>query len=462
MIINKAGRTRGRGMSLAAAARFRVHYTVRYITEGGQQAAPLDANGQALRFTNLASDDPESVIQAMENWKTLRSSITDPVQHFIISPEKADRVLSAAEWQQAIDTYREARGLGDAPYIAQLHQDGHDGRHPQHLHLVFLRIRSDGSAVSDSWDSAVCRKAAREIEARLGLQVNAGAAESSKYNGRDKHTKRDRAGERQGFTPEQTHVDPARVHQAIARSASVAELRKNLAAEGIDMRTRTRDGGIYAWSLRNTYGPKEWVSGSKLTPSNELGWQKVADQLTANREANRAGRPTPAPSAHAQAWPPRQRRANGYKKGRAGSGGLGAGAGQQPPRQLADQAEQAVAEGLAMLKDLLGRIGRRQRSVFSADFGRKAVAEQIAEARAILAADVAKTDSITANSAEDRQPPAISSTELLEPSSTSPSTTAATEQAAAIEAHRRRLAIEQAARAARAAVHPVHPRPTER
>lgn len=348
MIIKSVGGKRKPSISATAAARNRVGHTVRYITRESTKAGaiPTDSQNEPLRFSNLAATDLDGMIAEMEAWKTLRPGITDPVRHIVLSPEKDDRALTRADWQQAIDAYREERELGDAPYLAEAHTDGHDGRHAQHLHLTFLRIRSDGSVVPDSWDSSVHRAASRKIEERLGLTVNAGALESEKFNGANRHQNRDRSGERQGLIPEQTHVDPTAVQRAIANAISIKSLRENLKSEGIEMRTRQRDGGqVYAWSLRNIDGPREWTSGSKLSPGGDFGWAKISSQLDTNRDSQAPDRSIE--SDPGRRWPIRLRGPN-----------LAAGQ-RHPPRRLTEAAQQSVAEGFEILRQLLALGARR-------------------------------------------------------------------------------------------------------
>lgn len=348
MIIKSVGGKKKPQISARTAARNRVGHTVRYITRDSEKsgAIPTDSDGQPLRFSNLAATDLTGMTAEMEVWKTLRPGITDPVRHVVFSPEKGDRPLTRAEWQQAIDAYREERELGDAPYLAEVHTDGHDTRHSQHLHLVFLRIRSDGSAVPDAWDSTVHRAASRRIEQLLGLTVNSGALESEKYNGANRHQSRDRSGERQGLTPERIHVDPTAVQRAISNATSIKSLREKLRAEGIEMRTRQRDGGqVYAWSLRNIDGPREWTSGSKISPGGDFGWAKTSAQLDANRDNQTPDRD--AESAPGRRWPARLRGPN-----------LAAGQ-RRPPRRLTEAAQQSVAEGFEILRQLLALGTRR-------------------------------------------------------------------------------------------------------
>lgn len=381
MIIKSVGGRVKPGISRQAAARARVRHTVNYVSK---HETLQDASGNDLRFTNMASDAPADAIQTMEAWRTLRPQITDPVRHIVFSPEASDHLLTRDEWQAAIDEYRQARGLGDAPYLAHVELDEHDtGRHPQHLHLVFLRIKSDGEAVPGSWDSSVHRAASRAIESRLGLAVNAGADPTQKFNGRDRHRARDRAAERAGIPAERAHVDPAIVQACIDQAQSKNQLAHLLREQGIQCRFREREGGIYAWSLRNANGPKEscWTSGSKLTTSNEFGWGQVAPQLAANKVAG-GEKKVQRLTAVIKRFEPRP--------GRARVGGLGrssAASASKKPQTLDQNLDAAMSESLDFLKSLLMQIGHRPRTTFSQEFAKKSLADKLAEAKAILAKD---------------------------------------------------------------------------
>lgn len=249
----------------------------------------------AMIFTNCSSIDHKLVAKEMAAWADLNTRITDPTRHVIFSPEPGDRTLTSADWQRMIDIYKEERGLGDALYYAVVHSDGHADRHSQHMHLYFIRIKSDGKAVPDKHDIYPHRRSARRIEKELGLKINPKADPdfdptqkeglSAKeldyaFTGRSRQTHRDLSAQRRGETD--WRVDPEKVQNAINNSISIKQLRHNLKEVGIECRMRQREGGVYAWSLRNE-GTKEWTHGSKLVNGNAFGWAKVQDQLDTNK-----------------------------------------------------------------------------------------------------------------------------------------------------------------------------------
>lgn len=349
MIVKGVGGKIRRGISRKAAARARVAHTVKYISKN---EVLQDASGQRLRFTNMESDAPEAAIAAMESWKTLRPSITDPVRHIIISPEAHDRPLTREDWQKAIDIYREKRGLGDAPYLAQVELDEHEtGRHPQHLHLVFIRVKSSGEPVPDSLDARVNFQASREIEAALGLIENAG--KDKMFNGASRAKNRDRAAERAGLSPAESAPDLEKIQQAIAESASAGQLFHKLKEQGIEAQFARRGGDenaqVVGWKLRQIDGPPEWTSGSKLDQDSSLSWGKVEARLAQNRVENTQARLDKLQAIH----PHGPRRAR-----------VPAAAGQPPRRaeSLDAAVERAAAEGLEYLKQILGMLAQRPAS----------------------------------------------------------------------------------------------------
>ncbi len=245
--------------------------TIRYLSrlnKEGEYNAPL--------LTTFASDDPAGLVAEAEAWGDLNPKLGRKTNHVIFSQELDDKPLTPGQWARAISIYIEQRNMGGVPFVAYLHSDhGREGRLP-HLHVLFMRSRTDGTTAPDANDADVNRATSRAIEREFSLIVN----EGKKYSGSDRNAQRERSAEREGHPPGTWQVDAAVVDRCIQRSRNVRELREALRAEGIEIRVRAREGtGIYAWSLRNVGGPAAWTSGSKLTPNNEFGWAKVQQRL---------------------------------------------------------------------------------------------------------------------------------------------------------------------------------------
>lgn len=314
-----------------------IHFQIKYMARTEDLG---EFNELKPLYTNCAGDSSAEIIREMQAMASLRPELKKATYQVVFSPEAGDRILTGEELRKAIDIYRKKRGLADAPFAAYLHTDGHKDRHEQHVHLMFVRVKSDGSLVKDSWDSSVQREASRQIERELGLKVNAGAGEEHKYNGRDKDVQRQRAAERRGDTVS-PQVDPDVVARAIDQSRNPYELKRKLADAGIECRFRYRNDQIYAWSLRNA-GGKEWTSGSKLTASNTLGWHKVRTQLDTNfadRKPTKTGRKHPT----------RMRGLNATKR-------------PLQTNRIDQLADAGVAEGLEILQQIMSA-GSRKRPI---------------------------------------------------------------------------------------------------
>lgn len=289
MIIIQASQSKERIASKGSGMRSigdRIRYAAR--------TKDLQSEGLSPVYTNCASVTNEGIIAEMEALGSRKPRLKKLTDHVIFSPEVGDRLLSQEEWQKAIGAYREERGLGDAPFAAYLHTDGHEGRHEQHLHLIFLRVKSDGKTVSDSWDSTVNRRTSRRIESELGLIVNAGAAESEKYNGSDRETQRQRRLEAEAAKPKSEPFTPEFVLSVVRKCRTPKQLVWHFAQAGIELNFRYRDEKndgqktgereIYAWSLRRKDGG-DWVAGNAIgDKGNQCGWWKIREILLQNAE----------------------------------------------------------------------------------------------------------------------------------------------------------------------------------
>src|SRR5690606_23821020 len=122
------------GQSLAQRGAQHARHLDNYVSDSGK-IEPA--------YTNLAGQTHEERVAEFEAWRTLNPKITAPMEHRVFSFEKNDREPTPAEIERIIDIFREERGLDDALFAAYPHRDGHDGRNPLHLHLEYIRIKSD-------------------------------------------------------------------------------------------------------------------------------------------------------------------------------------------------------------------------------------------------------------------------------------------------------------------------------
>ncbi len=88
----------------------------------------------------------------------------NPVIHVSLNPHPDDR-LSDEQMGAIAEEYLERMGYGDQPYIIYKHED--IARH--HLHIVSLRIKEDGSKISDKFEYLRSKKITQDLEQKYGL-----------------------------------------------------------------------------------------------------------------------------------------------------------------------------------------------------------------------------------------------------------------------------------------------------
>lgn len=88
-----------------------------------------------------------------------------PMMHISLNPHPDDR-LTDVEYARLAHEYMEKMGFGDMPYLIFKHED--IDRH--HIHIVALRVRPDGTAISDQNNFYRSKDICRELEKKYGLK----------------------------------------------------------------------------------------------------------------------------------------------------------------------------------------------------------------------------------------------------------------------------------------------------
>lgn len=144
--------------------------------------------GKVLATNKIYNDGSGTIniLRAFEDfkmWVPQSTKAEKPMMHISLNPHPDDR-LSDAEYAQLAHEYMEKMGFGDMPFIIVKHED--IDRH--HIHIVALRVRPDGTAISTKNNFYKSKEITRELERKYGLH----------------------AAERQKITPDMpiTKVDP--------------------------------------------------------------------------------------------------------------------------------------------------------------------------------------------------------------------------------------------------------------
>lgn len=128
-------------------------------------------NGRVLATNKIYNDgsgtmDINRIFEDFKLWMPSSTRTEKPMAHISLNPHPEDR-LSEDEYTQLAHEYMEKMGFGDMPYVIVKHED--INRH--HIHIVALRVRPDGTCVSDKNNFYRSKEITRELEKKYGLHT---------------------------------------------------------------------------------------------------------------------------------------------------------------------------------------------------------------------------------------------------------------------------------------------------
>lgn len=149
------------------------------ISVGNSLYGSLVYNGEKINkekgkvlATNKIYNDGSGTInihRAFEDfkmWMPQSTKAEKPMMHISLNPHPDDR-LSDAEYAQLAHEYMEKMGFADMPFLIVKHED--IDRH--HIHIVALRVRPDGTAISTKNNFYKSKEITRELEKKYGLHT---------------------------------------------------------------------------------------------------------------------------------------------------------------------------------------------------------------------------------------------------------------------------------------------------
>ena len=98
-------------------------------------------------------------------WMPSATRTEKPMMHISLNPHPDDR-LSDTDFTRLAHEYMEKMGFADMPYLIVKHED--INRH--HVHIVALRVGTDGRCISDSNNFYRSKNICRELEKKYGLR----------------------------------------------------------------------------------------------------------------------------------------------------------------------------------------------------------------------------------------------------------------------------------------------------
>lgn len=126
--------------------------------------------GRLLDTNKIYNDGSGSVnthrvYEDFQRWMPAHTKAERPMMHISLNPHPDDR-LSDTDYTRLAHEYMQKMGLGDMPYLIFKHED--IDRH--HIHIVALRVGTDGKAVSDKNNFYRSKDICRELEKKYGLR----------------------------------------------------------------------------------------------------------------------------------------------------------------------------------------------------------------------------------------------------------------------------------------------------
>ena len=142
-----------------------------------RQGAPVSSlqinkeKGRVLDTNKIYNDgsgniDIHRAFEDFKRWMPQHTRAEKTMMHISLNPHPDDR-LSEMQYTQLAHDYMEKMGFAEMPYIIVKHED--IDRH--HIHIVALRVRPDGSCISDKNNFYRSKEITRELERKYGLHT---------------------------------------------------------------------------------------------------------------------------------------------------------------------------------------------------------------------------------------------------------------------------------------------------
>ena len=127
--------------------------------------------GRVLDTNKIYNDgsgniDIRRAFEDFKRWMPQHTKAEKTMMHISLNPHPDDR-LSEMQYTQLAHEYMEKMGFAEMPYIIVKHED--IDRH--HIHIVALRVRPDGSCISDKNNFYRSKEITRELERKYNLHT---------------------------------------------------------------------------------------------------------------------------------------------------------------------------------------------------------------------------------------------------------------------------------------------------
>lgn len=259
------------------------------ITKGASIRGVLEYNAEKVRngeaavlFGNMVLGDCEQsdtfdmrrALLSFQPYLDTRK-IKDPVFHVSLNPDITD-CLTDTQLTEIAREYMERMGFGQQPYYVFKHRD----IDREHIHIVSVRLRDDGSIISDSNERYRTGAIMRDIEQRYGLRPAVKGQEQQEFDTA-------RRVEYGHDNLKQQMKSAVRLLAEQYRFGSISEYRTLLNLYNVDLEERKGEANSKRWNgivYTATDGRGAWVGSpiksSALTPKG--GYKFLQKQIAKN------------------------------------------------------------------------------------------------------------------------------------------------------------------------------------
>ena len=251
---------------------------------GGMDRYAIRAKGARMLVSNFGGDTVAERIREAASLRSSRPNLKKVVAQIVIAHDKALADLSDEEWLIAIEIAKEEHDLRDAAFCAVLHPESH-------VHLYYMRVRPDGSVVSDSHSYRTNEAAARRIEQELGLPPPTPLMREKKVGDRQRSDNASRRGRRKQQTEGEVFMETTELRrlafEALASSTNTEAFNRELVARGIEAEWSANYSGLKYRPIGGSTALKASSVSRDLSAANVMAaLQRNADLRVAAEQAS--------------------------------------------------------------------------------------------------------------------------------------------------------------------------------
>ncbi len=183
--------------------------------------------------------------------------------------------LDAQTWKSVCQKFQAEIGAAGVQFVAYRHAD----TKCDHIHVIFSRVKPDGSLVSESNNFYAWREAVRRVEAAMGM-VPIQTSSDRPATQSDRQVNALRRATRLGTNP--NRIDPHVLQRCALNSNSFESFQAAALASGVEVSKALKNQRTTGVLYRKV-GSEDWLSGSTI--SRQLTLPAIERQFARNRQS---------------------------------------------------------------------------------------------------------------------------------------------------------------------------------